>query len=87
MSTPTIPLAAQSWRSRALCDGDDTERWFPVGGGDADPYVKAVCAACPVRGECLDFAIATRQCGVWGGMTEAERYAERRRRQRRGAAA
>jgi WhiB family transcriptional regulator, redox-sensing transcriptional regulator len=35
---------------------------------------KAVCAVCPVRRECLQFALATRQAhGVWGGMSEHER--------------
>ena len=86
MSTPTIPLAAQGWRSRALCAGDDTELWFPVGSGDADPRAKAVCQMCRVRTDCLEYALATGQAGYWGGMTEDERKAERRRRQRRAAA-
>ena len=82
-----IPLAEQGWRSRALCDGADTDLWFPLGGGDADPYAKATCDVCPVSRDCLEFALATGQQGVWGGLTEDERKAERRRRQRRGAAA
>ncbi|HEX4288967.1 MAG TPA: WhiB family transcriptional regulator, partial [Trebonia sp.] len=33
------------------------------------------CARCPVRSECLDFALRTRQMhGVWGGTTAEERY-------------
>ncbi len=35
---------------------------------------KAVCAQCPVRMECLEWAIDTRQPhGVWGGLDEHER--------------
>jgi WhiB family redox-sensing transcriptional regulator len=35
---------------------------------------KAVCKSCPVRRECLQFALATRQSdGIWGGMSERER--------------
>jgi len=35
---------------------------------------KRVCGACPVRAECLDWAVETRQdAGVWGGLTENER--------------
>ena len=34
---------------------------------------KAICARCPVRRQCLVFALNTRQNhGVWGGMTEEE---------------
>jgi WhiB family redox-sensing transcriptional regulator len=36
---------------------------------------KAICSRCLVRGECLAFAIRTRQMhGIWGGLTEEERY-------------
>ena len=34
-----------------------------------------VCAGCPVRRECADYAVAAgpRLGGVWGGLTAAER--------------
>jgi WhiB family redox-sensing transcriptional regulator len=36
---------------------------------------KAMCAGCEVRAECLAFAMHTRQVhGIWGGLTEHERY-------------
>lgn len=71
----SIPLAAQSWPDRAACRGEDTELWFPLGGGDPDPYAKATCAVCPVRPECLEFALTLESvpAGIWGGMTERER--------------
>ena len=35
---------------------------------------KALCAACPVRAECLEFALETGQVhGIWGGLTAQER--------------
>jgi WhiB family redox-sensing transcriptional regulator len=35
-----------------------------------------ICAACPVRDECLEYALQTRQpLGIWGGLTEPERRA------------
>lgn len=89
MTAPTIPLAVQSWYTQAACDGQDTELWFPLGSGEADPLAMAICAACPVRTGCLEFALAhPRETagGVWGGLTEDERTAERRRRSRRAAA-
>lgn len=81
------------WRERAACRDLDTDLFFPVGEGpeaqaQADA-AKQVCASCPVREECLSFALATRQeAGVFGGMTEEERRRHRRRqsRQRRKAA-
>ena len=39
-----------------------------------DQAAKAVCAACPVRIECADYAIRSREpYGVWGGLTEEDR--------------
>ena len=40
---------------------------------------KAMCSECPVRDECLDFAIKFRERGsVWGGLTDHERERYRR---------
>lgn len=44
---------------------------------------KAVCEECPVREQCLDWAVETNQeFGVWGGKTERERAVIRRERNR-----
>jgi WhiB family redox-sensing transcriptional regulator len=46
---------------------------------------KAECAMCPVREDCLDWAIETNQdFGIWGGCTERERRKIRNERNRRG---
>ena len=35
---------------------------------------KAICSGCPVRQECLDYALDSRQAyGIWGGKTPTER--------------
>lgn len=71
---------AQTWRAEAACRGLDTDIFFPASDEDAAP-AKAVCATCPVRQLCLDWALETRQHdGVWGGLDETERRRERRRR-------
>jgi WhiB family transcriptional regulator, redox-sensing transcriptional regulator len=83
------------WRDTAACAGMDTLIFFPIGEtGPALPTVelaKRVCASCPVREECLEFAIATIQNdGIWGGTTEDERRLIKRARRaaaRRAAAA
>jgi WhiB family transcriptional regulator, redox-sensing transcriptional regulator len=81
MKTRATYSASEEWRDQAECAGMDTNLFFPVTDADA-AAPKRVCAVCPVRQECLEWAIATRQSdGVWGGMTEDERRRLRRRRQ------
>jgi WhiB family transcriptional regulator, redox-sensing transcriptional regulator len=71
-----------NWRDWAECRKFDPEMWFPVSDEDtpkgrADRAVaKTICASCPVRRECLAFALDTAQVdGVWGGKSESERRA------------
>lgn len=75
------------WRHSALCRDEDPELFFPV--GNSGPALlqiaeaKAVCARCPVREQCLEWALATGQdAGVWGGLSEDERRSLKRRRAR-----
>lgn len=71
----------KEWRSRAACRDVDTAVFFPETESEV-AAAKAVCASCPVREACLDFALVTRQDdGVWGGLDENERRRVRRRRQ------
>lgn len=75
------------WRDQAACRTADPATFFPEPGGSA-AAAKAICAACPVRVPCAEFADATlAKAGVWGGLTEDERARERRRRMRRAASA
>jgi len=73
------------WYSLAACRGEDAEKFYPDNrhsGGDA----LAVCRPCPVRAECLEYALARpERWGTWGGMAEGERKELRRRRQRQAA--
>ena len=72
------------WRSAAACRFADPDLFFPI--SDSGPAreqmaeAKAICATCRVRRECLAFALRTGQVhGIWGGTTEDERAAARRR--------
>ena len=66
---------AGRWRELAACRGTDLEVFFPGRGESAGP-ARQVCAACPVRQPCLDYAITNRIVhGIWGGLTERERRA------------
>jgi hypothetical protein len=56
------------------CRSYDPEFFFPIGKtGRAIAEIqraKAVCAACPVRAECLAFALETHQdYGIWATVT------------------
>jgi len=79
------------WRHRAICRDEDPELFFPVGhSGPALRQIaeaKSVCRRCPVVGECLAWALNSGQDhGVWGGMSEDERRALKRRHARTRAA-
>lgn len=68
----------QAWRTRALCDGLDPDeieaKFFPHQNSDGEE-AKAICRHCPVARECLTYALETAQeFGVWGAMTEKERF-------------
>ncbi|HLR56011.1 MAG TPA: WhiB family transcriptional regulator [Actinomycetales bacterium] len=75
------------WRSQAACLEEDPELFFPIGNtGPALLQIdeaKAVCQRCPVMETCLKWALETGQdAGVWGGLSEDERRALKRRRAR-----
>lgn len=70
-----VLVTAEDWRDRANCLGCDPELFFTERG---DNYTvnaaKAICRACVVRQECLDFALAHgEKWGIWGGLSEKER--------------
>jgi WhiB family redox-sensing transcriptional regulator len=85
----TLPWAAERpdpdelfhrppWMADAACRGQLTDLWFPSKGQEQEP-AKTLCAVCPVRTDCLDYALASPELrGVWGGMGERERVRMRR---------
>ncbi|MEU9161869.1 WhiB family transcriptional regulator [Streptomyces sp. NPDC048424] len=73
-----------NWRHEAACRWEDPDLFFPVGSsGPALVQIeeaKAVCHRCPVRENCLQWALEGGQdFGVCGGMSEEERRAAKRR--------
>ena len=67
------------WASKALCRTSAPDELFVRG---AEQHkAKQICAACPVRTECLAEALDNGiEWGVWGGLTERERRAVLRKR-------
>ena len=75
-----VPITDERpWAVFAACR-DATAEWFFPQDEASRRRRLAVCARCPVRVECLDYALEAREVfGVWGGMTERRRRALRRR--------
>ncbi|MDF3149451.1 MULTISPECIES: WhiB family transcriptional regulator [unclassified Streptomyces] len=77
------------WRDHAACRHEDPDLFYPI--GTSGPMLlqteqaKAVCRRCSVQEQCLRWALDTEQyIGVWGGTSENERRALRRRARRTG---
>lgn len=77
---PPLVSADWNWRTRAACRGDHVDRYFNDEGERGptkrarDASAKAVCATCPVRAVCLNWALTVGEAyGVWGGTTPSER--------------
>jgi WhiB family redox-sensing transcriptional regulator len=71
-----------AWMWRSACRGRSIDEFFPEPGAST-AAARAVCASCPVRDDCLAFALADRATqGIWAGTDEVERRALRRQRRR-----
>lgn len=74
---------SEAWKERGGCKGDDPTRWIGPDEGAVKESVgerlarehgaKVVCAVCEVQKECRDWAVANRERGIWGGLTDRER--------------
>ncbi len=81
------PESRSDWRVEAKCIDEDPELFFPIGNHSAARQqieeAKAVCKGCLVVDICLKYAINNGEdFGVWGGLSEDERRALKRRRNR-----
>jgi WhiB family redox-sensing transcriptional regulator len=74
-------FSGEAWQARAACRGPQASTFFPPTHAERkeermgrEQRAKAICAGCPVRQECLEYAIAIREPhGIWGGLNETER--------------
>lgn len=80
--------AEARWQDRAACKGMDPTIFFGPENAetvkekrDREDAAKEVCNTCPVKQECLEYALEAREAyGIWGGLTELERKALLRKR-------
>ena len=88
---PVAPTAPQdddpnpkTWKDKANCYGSDTGVFYPSNDASVD-VPKRVCGDCPVKVECLEFALSNNEVfGVWGGTSERERRRIKRSRREAG---
>lgn len=78
MGVPRPPkmISLEPWRSQAACIDMDGAIFYPDAPSPKAAYMEAirrVCFACPVRRECLTWAMRHERYGIWAGLSEAER--------------
>ncbi|MGI9080126.1 MAG: WhiB family transcriptional regulator [Acidimicrobiales bacterium] len=69
------------WQDKAACKGPQARVFFPPAHLERkderegrETRAKGICAVCPVRRPCLDYALEIREPhGIWGGLNELER--------------
>lgn len=69
------------WQVKAACRGPHASVFFPPTHFERkeekesrERRAKAICASCPVRKPCLEYALRIREPhGIWGGLSELER--------------
>jgi WhiB family redox-sensing transcriptional regulator len=76
------------WRDQGLCRQADPEEFFAKS-TPAIQRAKRICRACPVRPQCVQFAVTNgERFGVWGGLSQTElRPLRNRHRQQKQATA
>jgi WhiB family redox-sensing transcriptional regulator len=75
---PSIDWTPQPWREQAACKGEPTEVWFATQGHGVK-VAKRICNTCPVRIDCLRWAVDEQiNHGIFGGRTPRERRMLRR---------
>lgn len=86
---PETTYEGTAWMDRAACRGKNAAAMYPVNDNvKAVEYAKDICAGCPVRAECLSYALDRNEYqGVWGATTGDERKSLKRNQLRRDRAA
>ena len=62
-----------TWMQRGRCRDIPPSTFFPSDGVGVD-VARRICADCPVKAPCLEYALENHiDHGVWGGCSERER--------------
>lgn len=78
-TTEQVTLAAllnvdiPEWVSQGICAQTDPDAFHPEKGASTEP-AKRICHECPVKAECLEWALEhDERFGIWGGASSQER--------------
>jgi WhiB family transcriptional regulator, redox-sensing transcriptional regulator len=74
-------MVSENWWDDAACKGQPSQPWFPSRSspGYVSAYAMQFCEVCPVRLECLTYALVNYQeDGTWGGTSGRTRRQARR---------
>ena len=75
--TPSFLFGTEPWLAGGACRPYPTAWWFSTDLGET-ATAKHICAECPVRVECFEYAIdRPALLSVWGGTKPSERAAVR----------
>jgi WhiB family redox-sensing transcriptional regulator len=70
------PANDLGWQKKALCaqpENQDKKEWFFSSSSEERYKAKNLCFQCPVRKECVQWALENKQIwGVWGGRDEVD---------------
>jgi WhiB family redox-sensing transcriptional regulator len=61
------------WREQAACRGMNPNWWYPHTSDSLTAAGYTICRRCPVRQECLEYALANDEPGIWGGVSHRRR--------------
>lgn len=75
-------MEEEEWLEAANCKSTDTRVFFILR-EDKDQRERrqqayAICRACAVQRQCLEYAVVNREVGIWGGTSESDRRFMRR---------
>lgn len=68
-----LGLDETAWMIDADCTDTDPEAFFSFESSTDRYMLQRICADCPVRQECRDYATKYDMHGFWGGTTRYER--------------
>ena len=72
-----------TWMAEGNCANEKPTVFFPSDGVGVE-VARRICATCPVKEPCLEYALEQRiDHGVWGGCSERERRRILKRRRER----
>ena len=78
----TAVASELDWQRGAACAGARRDLFFPNEDELVNPEALKICRRCPIKEDCLEWALTHEERGIWGGLTEEQRIAITRKRHR-----